>query len=68
MVNLHFFQVPPYHELYKVEHWITAYLRLARSTDGCNPIMSHGSSGLQAGIKRILFIESILLCMHRRSA
>ena len=37
---------PPYHELYRVEHRITTYLRLARSTDGCNPIMSHGSANV----------------------
>ena len=46
LINLDFFQVPAYHKLYRVEHGTTTYLRLARSTDGCNPIMAHGSANV----------------------
>ena len=44
IVNLHFFQVPPYHELYRVKHRTTNYRRVIKPTDGCIPTMSHGSA------------------------
>ena len=44
MVNINFFQVPPYHELYRVKHRTTNYRRVIKPTDGCIPTMSHGSA------------------------
>jgi hypothetical protein len=61
IVNLHFFQVPPYHELYRVKRRTTNYRRVIKPTDRCIPTMSHGSADIfQAEDGKILFAESIV--------
>ena len=61
MVNLHLFEVPPYHGLYRVKHRSTNYRRMIKPTDGCIPTMSHGTVNVfQAEDGRILFTESIM--------
>ena len=61
MVYIHFFQVPPYHKLYRVKHRTTNYRKVIKPTNGCIPTMSHGAADVfQAEDGRILFTESIM--------